>query len=327
MAMINNVRNTVLAIINKNNYGYLSPQDFNLYAQQAQMDLFEDYFYQYNQYINRENQRQSGTGYADIVKSLEEVIDSFSVQAFLTGGTANRWALPADYYLINKIFHYPRLLTNGTTTSSNTNQLINIALAGQPSPPAFNPIGTGFSPFPLVGSLVVNTDTLTESFVNSVVSVDTLNLATNIFTSVVVPPNENYSIFDANTIVEVERVSQNKLFYLTSSTLTSPSTLFPAYVLDGNNITVYPTTIQAAGAVKTQYIRYPKAPKWTFVSIVAGEPLFDASAADFQDFELPLSDEPGIIAKICQYVGIEIREAEVYNFGTQEEVQENQIQV
>jgi hypothetical protein len=309
MAMINNVRNTVLAIINKNNYGYLSPQDFNLYAQQAQMDLFEDYFYQYNQYINRENQRQSGTGYADIVKSLEEVIDSFSVQAFLTGGTANRWALPADYYLINKIFHYPRLLTNGTTTSSNTNQLINIALVGQPSPPAFNPIGTGFSPFPLVGSLVVNTDTLTESFVNSVVSVDTLNLATNIFTSVVVPPNENYSIFDANTIVEVERVSQNKLFYLTSSTLTSPS------------------TIQAAGAVKTQYIRYPKAPKWTFVSIVAGEPLFNASAADFQDFELPLSDEPGIIAKICQYVGIEIREAEVYNFGTQEEVQENQIQV
>ena len=86
MAMINNVRNTVLAIINKNNYGYLSPQDFNLYAQQAQMDLFEDYFYQYNQYINRENQRQSGTGYADIVKSLEEVIDSFSVQAFLTDG-------------------------------------------------------------------------------------------------------------------------------------------------------------------------------------------------------------------------------------------------
>ena len=60
MAMINNVRNTVLAIINKNNYGYLSPQDFNLYAQQAQMDLFEDYFYQYNQYINRENARQSG---------------------------------------------------------------------------------------------------------------------------------------------------------------------------------------------------------------------------------------------------------------------------
>ena len=70
--MINNVRNTVLAIANKNNYGYVSPQDFNLYAQQAQMDLFEDYFYQYNSWIIKQNQRVSGTGYADIVNSLIE---------------------------------------------------------------------------------------------------------------------------------------------------------------------------------------------------------------------------------------------------------------
>ena len=84
MAMINDVRNTVLAIINKNNYGYLSPQDFNLYAQQAQMDLFEDYFYQYNQWINKENKRQSGTGYADIVKGLVEVIDFFFSRSFFS---------------------------------------------------------------------------------------------------------------------------------------------------------------------------------------------------------------------------------------------------
>ena len=327
MAMINNVRNTVLAIINKNNYGYLSPQDFNLYAQQAQMDLFEDYFYQYNQYINRENLRQSGTGYADIVKGLEEVIDSFSVQTFLTSGGANTWTLPSDYYLVNKIFHYPRLLTSGTTTSTNPNQLINAALIGQTSPPRFDTGVTGFTIFPATGSLVVNTDTLKQSFVNNVVSSTTLNLATDIFQSAVVPPNENYSIFDANTIAEVERVSQNKLFYLTSSTLTAPTTLFPAYVLDGNTITVYPSSIQATGAIKTQYVRYPKAPKWTFATITLGEPLFDATAADFQDFELPLSDEPGLIAKICQYVGVEIRESDVYNFGSSEEVQENQIQV
>mgnify|MGYP003124891328 FL=1 len=78
-ASINDVRNTVLAIANKNNYGYISPQDFNLYAKQAQTDMFEDYFYQYNHFINKENNRVSGTEYANIVKGLEEVIDSFSV--------------------------------------------------------------------------------------------------------------------------------------------------------------------------------------------------------------------------------------------------------
>ena len=56
---INDVRNTVLAIANKNNYGYISPQDFNLYAKQAQLDMFENYFYQYNNQLTQENLRQS----------------------------------------------------------------------------------------------------------------------------------------------------------------------------------------------------------------------------------------------------------------------------
>ncbi len=101
--MINSVRNTVLAIINKNNYGYISPADFNLFAKQAQLDIFDEYFYNYNRQINEENARVSGTGYADIKKGYEEVIDTFSVTAQLTQDAANVYTMPADYYLINKI--------------------------------------------------------------------------------------------------------------------------------------------------------------------------------------------------------------------------------
>ena len=86
---INDVRNTVLAIANKNNYGYISPQDFNLYAQQSQMDIFEDYFYQYNTQLTKENQRMSGTGYADITKGLVEVIDTFYVCLLYTSDAAD----------------------------------------------------------------------------------------------------------------------------------------------------------------------------------------------------------------------------------------------
>ena len=75
--MINSVRQTVMSVLNKNNYGYISPSDFNLFAKQAQLDLFEDVFYQYNNQINKENVRQQGTGYADIKKGLVEVIDMF----------------------------------------------------------------------------------------------------------------------------------------------------------------------------------------------------------------------------------------------------------
>ena len=123
--MINSVRNTVLAILNKNNYGYISPQDFNLFAKQAQLDIFEDYFYQYNYQLNKENKRMSGTGYADITKGYEEVIDLFSVTLPLSQPTLdiNTYSLPSllttnnDYYLINKMLVNSVVLATGTTTS------------------------------------------------------------------------------------------------------------------------------------------------------------------------------------------------------------------
>ena len=115
-----------------------------------------------------------------------------------------------------------------------------------------------------------------------------------------------------------------QIFYLTNSPLTAPTTTFPAYVLDGNTITVYPTSILQPGAIHAQYVRYPLPPNWTYQLITGGEPIFYPAATDFQDFELPDSDEPTLIAKICQYIGIEIREPDVYNFGRVEESTETQ---
>ena len=105
-SIINTVRATVLSIANKNNYGYITPSDFNLYAKQAQLDLFEDYFYQYNNWIVKQNARVSGSGYADIVKGLVEVVDSFSETSQFTP-VLNQFDLPNNYYLVNKIYFIP----------------------------------------------------------------------------------------------------------------------------------------------------------------------------------------------------------------------------
>ncbi len=309
--LINDVRNTVLAIANKNNYGYISPQDFNLYAKQAQLDIFEDYFYQYNNWTNRENKRTSGSGYADIIKGLEEVIDSFSEQVFLTQNNANTYNLPLDYYLVNKVFYYPSLLFSGTSTQTSANQLIDGSNPFNDQPPS--------APNPPIGSIVINTTDFTQAYVTSVLSPSTLGVSSYIFAI-----GDDYRIYNHTNITEVERVTQRKIFNLTSSNLTAPTKQFPCYVLDGNVITVYPSTILNAGDVHSQYIRYPKDPKWTFVSLSGGEPLFDSSQSDFQDFELPLSDQPQLIMKICQYVGIEIREADVVKFAQDEEILDTQ---
>jgi hypothetical protein len=102
--MINSVRNTVIAILNKNNYGYFSPSDYNLYAKQAQLEIFENLFYDFNYYINKVNARQSGTGNADIKKQLEEEIDTFSATVPLDTVIANVFQLPDDYFLLNVVF-------------------------------------------------------------------------------------------------------------------------------------------------------------------------------------------------------------------------------
>ena len=313
-ASINEVRNTVLAIANKNNYGYISPQDFNLYAKQAQMDMFEDYFYSYNNWVNRENNRSSGTGYANITKGLVEVMDGFSTQVFLGQANANTFNLPNDYYLINKLFYYSTPLFTGTATAVATNQLIDAAAIGWTIIPAS-------APTPKIGSIVVNTTTLQQAYVTGVVNTTTITISSDIF----LVPGESYIIYSNTNTKEVERVSQNKIFLLTNSMLTAPTKTYPAYVLDGNIITVYPSTILNVGDIQAQYIRYPFAPRWTYLNLGnVGEPQFDPNQSDFQEFELPDSDEPSLIAKICQYVGIEIREADVYNFGATEEGNDTQ---
>lgn len=231
--MIDAVRNTVLAILNKNNYGYLSPSDFNLYAQQAQLEIFEDYFYQYNTQINLENARKSGTDYANLSKGILEVIDLFSKTATLAQTVAadNTYTMPADYYLMNTVIY------NG---------------------------------------------------------------------------------------LEVERVNQSKITMLLNSMITAPSKEFPAYTTEGSIMTVYPITITGATDISSQYVRYPLPPKWTYNSaLVSQGPVFNPSAADYQDFELPLDNLNDLVIKICLYAGVEIREASVVQFAQVEEQQNN----
>jgi len=50
---IDTVYQRVLAIANKEQRGYVTPQEFNILANQAQMDIFEQYFYDKNQFLRQ----------------------------------------------------------------------------------------------------------------------------------------------------------------------------------------------------------------------------------------------------------------------------------
>lgn len=76
--MINHVRNTVLTIINKENRGYLTPEQFNLYAQHAQQNIFNLYFSEYSRMSTMKNARRLSQDYGDRVRDLKNKIDKFT---------------------------------------------------------------------------------------------------------------------------------------------------------------------------------------------------------------------------------------------------------
>ena len=77
MVSINTVYQRVLALANKEQRGYITPQEFNLFANQAQMDIFEQYFYDINQFSRIPG---NDTEYSDMLNYLEEKIHFYEVE-------------------------------------------------------------------------------------------------------------------------------------------------------------------------------------------------------------------------------------------------------
>jgi hypothetical protein len=309
--MINSVRNTVLSVLNKNNYGYISPSDFNLFALNAQMQIFEDYFDSYNKVINAENARMAGTDYADLEQPMSETMEGFLRTDYLTKIVANKFSSPTPlttgyypYYILD-VQCKPVTLATGTNTAVSSSNLVNSAGAF---------LSKGIVP----GDVVTNLTTGLVSTVVLVVSNTTIQLSSNIFLAA----SNSYAIFSSATIVQAEKVNNAKITLLNNSNLTAPTIQFPAYTLQGEVITMYPTSIQNKGQVECIYFRFPKPPKWTYINLSSGEPVFDQSQSDYQDFELPAEDEYKLVSRILQYCGISIRESEVVQYSMAKEQQE-----
>lgn len=96
---VNTVYQRVLAITNKEQRGYLTSQEFNTFANQAQLDIFEQYFYDLNQFGRIPGNQ---TDYADMLEILEEKISIFEKTGItVSGGTT----LPADLYRLGSILN------------------------------------------------------------------------------------------------------------------------------------------------------------------------------------------------------------------------------
>jgi len=237
MISINKIYNLTLFILDKEVRGTIPPDRFNEYAGLAQSSIFEDLFYQFTSWLNKQNRRLTNSGYADLPKNIAEQIDVFSMY------------------------------------TTNTNFTYN------------------------------NTDNVWEF------SGDDFYRAINLFAT-----------FSNGKVIDIDPVKKGELNKLKAQGLVSQT--FPVYEKIGDNYRVHPT-ITSPNKVEMAYIRTPKPPKWTY-EVVQGNPMYNPSAADFQDCELHESQLVPMVTKILAYSGVSLREAEITGYASNEEIKEIQ---
>ena len=95
MVPIDTVYQRVLALANKEQRGYVTPLEFNLLANQAQMQIFEQYFYDLDQAKRIDSEENSLSDMEELIKNKLSVFTSIQN---ITGGV-----FPVNYR-IGKIF-------------------------------------------------------------------------------------------------------------------------------------------------------------------------------------------------------------------------------
>jgi hypothetical protein len=99
MVNINEVYKIVLTITNKDNRGYITPEEFNNLADQAQNEIFEGYF---NKQLMYESGVAIDTDFSDPVLLNSEKINIFYASSSLSVSNGS-WGLPNDLYKIGVV--------------------------------------------------------------------------------------------------------------------------------------------------------------------------------------------------------------------------------
>jgi len=140
---IDTVYQKVLAIANKEQRGYITPQEFNLFANQAQMDIFEQYFYDLNQFRRLPG---NDTTHADMVTLLNEKIDHFEkYRAAVDMSNGSGVGILPDYYKMGQVFYYDTNDKYVEVEKINQNDIHHIQNSPLTKPSVTRPVYVRFS--------------------------------------------------------------------------------------------------------------------------------------------------------------------------------------
>ena len=295
---VDKVYKTVLLITNKEQRGYLTPDEFNKIATQVQLEIFETYFETLNQQMRvPQNESEYGDRYKTIQEKLEIFrefglathVDLATGEDYFTTPTSSGVASGTQLFSsVNLQTAYP--LT--TITQSNVEESTVVVT---------------------VNSLPYTNFNITGGIFNLTAGAIPAGAANNI--QIILYPQNFYKL---GTVLykddrEVQSVQRNELAQMNMSTITKPSESFPVYLYEDQKLIIFPQTITQN--VNVTYVRTPNNVKWNFNS-ATGYYVYDPTTS--VDFDLDVSETSTVILEVLKYSGITIKDPMIIQAASQE---------
>lgn len=288
------VYKTVLLILNKEQRGYMTPDEFNRVATQVQLEIFNEYFESINQQIRIQ---PNDSEYADRVKNLDEKISIFQEYGPAT--------FAGPYFTIPNI----------TGTSYVAYPITTIV--GTQLYPTYIPLDVLDA-----GSTSVFFNGVQQPQENWSIAGDNLVLTSpplSIFTiTITVSPFNFYKLGSViyKDSIDVQYVQPNELIDINLSKLTKPTSTFPTYTYKDYKIYVSPSTIHSD--ISVTYIRKPLNPSWNFTSSGSPNYQYFYSSSNSVNFELHPTEQVNIITRILLYSGVIIKDQSIVQAAASE---------
>jgi len=296
---VDTVYRTVLLIINKEQRGYLTPDEFNKTATQVQLEIFNEYFEDLNQQIRVP---ENDSEYANRNKNLQEKIAIFHADGNC------QWNSLGGYFDVpstSNVSVSETITSVGSLTSYTLSILTASQLASGLVTVSFDGILQSDSTWTINGNILILTapPAAGTDILISVYPFDFYKLGTVIY------KGEK----------EVQYVQPNELLELSLSPLTKPSLYWPVYRYKDSKIYIYPQIITSD--ISATYLRKPLNPSWNFTVGSSAQYIYNPNTS--VNFELHPTEQTNLITRILLYSGIVIKNPEIIQIAAQQVQAEN----
>jgi len=311
---VDTVYKTVLYILNKEQRGYITPDEFNKLGTQVQLEIFESYFESLTQQLRVGG---NSSDYADRVKKLEEKIDRFFTTETLrvTQGAGEYWSsaglpnndistatltAPGTGYSTSVV---PQATTGGTGSGCTVNI---VATLGLITSFTIDAQGSGYQ----VGDVL----TITGGGNNATITVSSIYSPLHRLGNIEYTEHRDAAISINELPVELEEVTQSEFSLARRSKLTRPTSSWPMFNIVGTSVRILPANVTSIVIPRKtytiNYIKKPTDPVWGYIAnATTGAYIYNAGTST--DFEIDDTDQADITLKILQYCGVIIRDPQI----------------